>query len=77
VSDNPAIRDFLRHEETCLVVPPGDAAAFRAALARLLAEPDTCARLGAAARRLVEERIGADAYAARCATLVRRLVGRG
>lgn len=77
VSENAAIRDFLRHEETCLVVPPGDVEALRAAMARLLAEPETCARLGANARRMVDEALGADAYAARYAAFFRRLAGRG
>lgn len=60
VSDNPAIRDYLRHEETCLVVPCGDEGAMRQAIQRLLAEPETCERLGANARRLAE-RISAEA----------------
>lgn len=60
VNDNPAIRDYIRHGETCLVVPCGDQAAMRAAILRLLAEPETCARLGANARRMAE-RISAEA----------------
>ncbi len=54
VSDNPAIRDYVRHEETCLVVPCGDEEAMRRAVQRLVAEPGTCERLGANARRLAE-----------------------
>lgn len=70
VSDNPAIRDYIRHEETCLVVPCGDRAALRAAISRLLAEPETCARLGANARAMAE-RITAEAPD-RFATALRR-----
>jgi glycosyltransferase involved in cell wall biosynthesis len=59
ISDNPAIRDYVRHEETCLVVPCGDEEAMRHAIQRLVAEPETCARLGENARRMAE-RISAD-----------------
>jgi glycosyltransferase involved in cell wall biosynthesis len=75
VSDNPAIRDYIRHEETCLVVPCGDRAAMRAAIARLLAEPETCARLGANARRLAE-RLAAEAPE-RFAAALRRFAAAG
>jgi glycosyltransferase involved in cell wall biosynthesis len=39
--------------ETCLAVPPGDAEALRAALSRLLDDPELRARLGAAGRERV------------------------
>ncbi len=42
--------------ESGLLVPPGDPAALRAALERLLADPELCARLGAAGRERVIER---------------------
>jgi glycosyltransferase involved in cell wall biosynthesis len=38
------------------LVPPGDAAAFAAALGELIAAPAEAARIGAAARRTIEER---------------------
>lgn len=44
----PGVNGFL--------VPPGDVAAFADGLARLLSNPDEAARLGAAARRTVEDR---------------------
>lgn len=74
VGDNPVIRDFLRPGETCLAVPPGDVRAFRDACAKLIAEPGLCAAMGAAARRLVEERFSPDAYAARFAAVLRGMV---
>jgi colanic acid/amylovoran biosynthesis glycosyltransferase len=48
--------DLVTHEETGLLVPPGDAGALRAALERLLADPALRRRLGEAAR----ERARAD-----------------
>ena len=72
VSDAPAIRDFLIPDETCLMVPCGDRAALAAAIRRLLAEPDTCARLGAAARRFVERICAAAPFADRFAAALRR-----
>ncbi len=72
VSDNPAIRDFIVPDETCLVVPCGDAIALRAAIDRLLREPDTCARLGANARRFIERTCSRSVLAARLASLLRQ-----
>lgn len=72
VSDTAAIRDFIVPGETCLTVPPGDREALAAAIRRLLAEPDTCARLGAAARRFVEARCAVPVFAERLAGLLRR-----
>jgi glycosyltransferase involved in cell wall biosynthesis len=44
------LRDLVVDGETGLLVPPGDTTALRAALERILAEPELRARLGAAAR---------------------------
>jgi len=50
------LRDLVVEGETGLVVPPGDPPALRAALARLLADPDLRRALGAAGRRRAQER---------------------
>lgn len=56
------VPDVVRHGETGLLTPEGDTKALAAAVARLLAEPGTRARLGAAARRFVlDERTAAEA----------------
>ncbi|TML50992.1 MAG: glycosyltransferase family 4 protein [Actinobacteria bacterium] len=47
--------DLVVDEETGLLVPPGDVAALREALRRLLADQELRARLGANARRRAEE----------------------
>jgi glycosyltransferase involved in cell wall biosynthesis len=54
-----------RHEETGLTVPPGDAAALREALQRLLLDAPLRARLGAAARRRVLETFTVEQMGAR------------
>jgi glycosyltransferase involved in cell wall biosynthesis len=46
--------DLVRHGETGLMVPPGDASALSAAIAAIRGDPDLARRLGAAARRKAE-----------------------
>jgi glycosyltransferase involved in cell wall biosynthesis len=46
--------EVVADEETGLLVPPGDPAALAVAIARLLREPDTARRMGAAGRARVE-----------------------
>jgi glycogen(starch) synthase len=48
----PALVD---HDVNGLLVPPGDAAALAAAISRVLTEPDTAARLAAAARQTAQQ----------------------
>ncbi len=50
VSDNPALRDYIPPADCCVVVPIGDAAALRAAIDRLLADPAAAAAMGQRAR---------------------------
>jgi glycosyltransferase involved in cell wall biosynthesis len=57
------------------LVPPGDAAALRTTLARLLADPAARERLAAGARRAAAERYGWDAIARRHLDLYARLAG--
>ncbi len=53
-------RDKLRHNENCILVPPGDAAALGEAIGRLRADPDFRARLGRAARETALNEFGLD-----------------
>jgi glycosyltransferase involved in cell wall biosynthesis len=71
VSDNPAIRDFILPDVTCLVVPCGDVSAMRGAIERLLREPDTCVRLGENARRFVEQNCATPVFSKRLASALR------
>jgi glycosyltransferase involved in cell wall biosynthesis len=57
------IPDVVRHDDNGLLVPEKDATALAAALRRLVREPDTRARLGAAARRTALERLSWEATA--------------
>jgi glycosyltransferase involved in cell wall biosynthesis len=56
---------------TGVYVPPGDPAALRAAIERLLANPEEAARLGRAARAFVEERAGLDLFVSKVADAIR------
>lgn len=53
-SDLPGVRTVVRHEETGLLVPPGDEGALRRAITRLLKEEALRHALGVAARKRVE-----------------------
>jgi glycosyltransferase involved in cell wall biosynthesis len=62
--------DVVVDGENGVYVPPGDVEALRAAIERLLADPDTAARLGAAGQRWVREHADIDVYAARLSSIV-------
>jgi len=54
--DVGGLRDLVVHEETGLLVPPGDVAALRDALRRLLDDADLRRRFGEAGRARIAER---------------------
>jgi glycosyltransferase involved in cell wall biosynthesis len=74
VSDSPGIRDYIIADETALTVPCNDVAALRRAIARLLAEPDTCARLAANGRRFVVEHCSHPVHARKLSDAIHRVV---
>jgi glycosyltransferase involved in cell wall biosynthesis len=76
VTDNPAIRDFIIPDETCLMVPCHDVAAMRGAMLRLLNDPALCERLGRNGRRFVEATASPAIHAARFAEAVRQFARR-
>jgi phosphatidylinositol alpha-1,6-mannosyltransferase len=57
-SRSGGVPEAVRHEETGLLVPPGDLAALVAALHRLRDEPDLARRLGEQGRRRVLNEFG-------------------
>jgi glycosyltransferase involved in cell wall biosynthesis len=62
--------DVVRDGENGLYVPPGDADALRAAIARLMNNPDETERMGRAGRALVESRHTLDGWVASVAGVV-------
>lgn len=63
--------DVVEDGLTGLYVAPGDATALRAAITRLLTNPDQAERMGAAGRRVVDDRMSLESYVDRLASLVR------
>jgi glycosyltransferase involved in cell wall biosynthesis len=71
ITDSDGVRDFLQPGENCLTVPAGDPDTLRAAMQRLLREPETCERLGRNARRYAEEHYARGAFARHFAEILR------
>jgi len=65
--------ETIRDGETGILCPP-DAGAFAGALARLLREPETARRMGAAGRRHVAARFSRAAFGARLEAVLRDVV---
>jgi glycosyltransferase involved in cell wall biosynthesis len=63
-SDVGAMREAVVPGETGLLVPAGDVPALASALETALSDSGLRTRLGAAARRLVQERFSLDAFVA-------------
>jgi len=62
VTQTPTIGDYLRHEDTALLVPRGDVPAMAAAIHRLLDDPATAAALGGRAKARYAEMFSAEAH---------------
>jgi glycosyltransferase involved in cell wall biosynthesis len=68
------IPEVVRHNETGLLVEPGQSQPLGAALAALVADADLRRRLGSAARDYVRPRFGADKYVQSVVDLYDRLL---
>lgn len=72
-SDVPGCRDLVKEGENGFLVPPRDAAVLADALAKLAANPQNCAAMGKASRRMIEQsEFTAAAVTARTADLYRK-----
>jgi len=63
--------DILRDNETGVFVPPGDVDALRQAILRLHRAPREAERMGANARRIVEQGLNHDTYVSRMVQIAR------
>jgi glycosyltransferase involved in cell wall biosynthesis len=70
VSASPGVADYVKHDETGLVVPVGDAAAMRDAVQTLWNDPARCARMGQSGRRWVEAEFTVPRYVGRVSGLL-------
>ena len=68
--------DILQENVTGLFVPPGDIGALRQAILRLHESPDEAERLGANARRVVEQGLNHDTYVNRMVQIARSVAER-
>lgn len=71
ITGNPGLEEYIADGETGLLVPPGDDAALRDAIASVLVDPDGGAAMGRAARSAVERRFTTGHLAADLAGLLR------
>jgi glycosyltransferase involved in cell wall biosynthesis len=71
--DSRGIRDYLHHEDNCLVVPCGDADAMQCAVRRLMTDGSLRARLGHNARAYAEAELSQPCHARRLADAIRSL----
>lgn len=72
-SDMNSIPEIVRHGQTGLIVPPGDAAALGQAMERLLTEPHLAERLGEAGPGQIRRHYGLAAMVEMTERLYRRL----
>jgi glycosyltransferase involved in cell wall biosynthesis len=75
-SDSPGLRDSVRHGETGLLVPHGDADALAGQMLALAGDPALVRRMGEAARRHALAWTWDDAAAATEAHLMELVAGR-
>jgi glycosyltransferase involved in cell wall biosynthesis len=72
--DTPGARELLVHEESALLVPPGDPQALAAALGALQADPELARRLGAGGRAAYEAQASEQVLGVRWRALLEQAV---
>jgi glycosyltransferase involved in cell wall biosynthesis len=73
-ADTPASRELLVHEQSALLVPPGDAASLAAALRRLAEDAGLARRLGAGGRAAYDASASEAVLGARWRNIIERLL---
>jgi glycosyltransferase involved in cell wall biosynthesis len=73
-TDRPVLRDYVDDGVEALLVPPEDPAALRAAIERVLGDPELSRSIGSAARARVESAHTSQGFAARLAPLLRSVI---
>jgi glycosyltransferase involved in cell wall biosynthesis len=73
-ADTPAARELLTHEESALLVPPGDPGALADALRRLAADDELARRIAAGGRAVYERAASESVLGARWRNLLEGLV---
>ncbi len=79
VTDYPGLwnREVMRDGETCILLgAPGDGVAISHTVARVLAAPEALERIGAAARRVIEDRLNTEVMATDLRVQMERCLGR-
>jgi glycosyltransferase involved in cell wall biosynthesis len=71
-ADTPAARELLVHEESALLVPPGDSDALAAALRRLQADPELARDIGKGGRAAYEAEASEQVLGERWRALLER-----
>jgi glycosyltransferase involved in cell wall biosynthesis len=71
-ADTPAARELLVHEESALLVPPGDGEALAAAVRRLAADPPLARTLSEGGRAAFEQHAGEDVLGKRWVSVLER-----
>jgi glycosyltransferase involved in cell wall biosynthesis len=74
-TDIEGIRVLIKHEETGLLVPPGNPIELAEGINRILNAPELAAKLAAAGRKLIEEKFSAAKMAAQYEDLYLSLTG--
>jgi glycosyltransferase involved in cell wall biosynthesis len=74
VSDTSGMREYVRHGETGLLVPPRDRDALVAAIDSLVRDPERASEIGRAARRAVEAQFSTRMLASQLAQALRESV---
>jgi glycosyltransferase involved in cell wall biosynthesis len=73
-ADTPAARELLVHDESALLVPPGDGASLAEAIRRLATDAELARRLGAGGRATYEAHASEAVLGARWRDIIERLL---